>query len=29
VVPTDLDPEQREAAERLADALERQPSPRR
>ena len=29
VVPTDLDPEQREAAERLADALDRQPSPRR
>jgi molecular chaperone DnaJ len=30
VVPTDLDPEQREAAERLADALgQRQPSPRR
>src|SRR5262245_11971505 len=29
VVPTDLDPEQREAAERLADSLERQPSSRR
>jgi molecular chaperone DnaJ len=30
VVPTDLDPEQREAAERLAEALgQRQPSPRR
>jgi molecular chaperone DnaJ len=29
VVPTDLEPEQREAAERLADALERQPSRRR
>jgi molecular chaperone DnaJ len=29
VVPTDLDEEQREAAERLAEALERQPSPRR
>jgi molecular chaperone DnaJ len=29
VVPTDLDPEQREAAERLAEALEQQPSRRR
>jgi molecular chaperone DnaJ len=29
VVPTDLDDEQREAAERLAEAIRRQPSPRR
>jgi molecular chaperone DnaJ len=29
VVPTDLDDEQREAAERLAETLQRQPSPRR
>jgi molecular chaperone DnaJ len=29
VVPTDLDDEQREAAQRLAEALQRQPSPRR
>jgi molecular chaperone DnaJ len=29
VVPTGLDDEQREAAERLAESLQRQPSPRR